>query len=67
MSVVRPSTWSLRTRLTALFAVVFAIAGLGVVFVSYFVFNDSLAQPLTSLAAFGDRIPTTGPVTQEVV
>ena len=67
MSVVRPSTWSLRTRLTALFAVVFAIAGLGVVFVSYFVVNDSLAQPLPSLAAFGDRIPTSGPVTQEVV
>lgn len=67
MSAVRPSTWSLRTRLTALFAVVFAIAGLGVVFVSYFVVNDSLAQPLPSLAAFGDRIPTSGPVTQEVV
>lgn len=67
MSALRPGTWSLRTRLTALFAVVFSAAGLGVVFVSYFVVNDSLDQPLPSLAAFGEQIPTTGPLTQEVV
>ncbi len=67
MSTVRPGSWSLRTRLTALFAAVFSIAGLAVVLVSYVVVDDSLDQPLPSVAAFGDRIPVTGQVTQDVV
>lgn len=67
MSALRPITWSLRTRLTWLFAVVFSIAGIGVVFVSYTVVNESLAQPLPSMAAFGDRLPVGGALTQEVV
>lgn len=67
MSAWAPGKWSLRTRLTLLFAVVFSIAGLAVVFVSYTVVNDSLGQPLPSMAAFGDRLSVNGQLTQEVV
>jgi signal transduction histidine kinase len=48
--VLRPGFWSLRTRLTVVFATVFTLAGIAVVAVSYVVVRDSLGSPGTRVA-----------------
>jgi signal transduction histidine kinase len=67
VKAVHPGSWSLRTRLTVLFTLVFAIAGLIVVVVSYVVVQSSLGQPLPRGLSIEQVLPKSAQLPQGLV